>query len=95
VKAHFIKEITPRSTITVSGEALQVIDIISDTLLTVKSAPSDAGVLAALTRSHADVNTTLVGLPYKITPYVDQSSMFDTVISRLARGGCIGIFPEG
>lgn len=32
---------------------------------------------------------------YDILEYVDQSNMFDAVQSALAKGRCLGIFPEG
>lgn len=89
IGTRFIKEVSPRSTITVSGESLQVIDIVSDTVVIVKSGPMDPRVLAALTTPDTP------GMAFKITPHVDQSSMFDSVIARLHAGGCIGIFPEG
>lgn len=34
-------------------------------------------------------------LDYDILPYVDQSGMFDFVHTALAKGNCLGIFPEG
>lgn len=34
-------------------------------------------------------------LEYDILPYVDQSDMFDFVHASLAKGQCLGIFPEG
>lgn len=33
--------------------------------------------------------------PYEILEYVDQSKMFDAVQAALAKGACLGIFPEG
>lgn len=35
------------------------------------------------------------GLPYKVMPRVDQSSMYEAVFSCLRKGKCLGIFPEG
>ena len=76
-QARFIKEVSPRSTITVSGESLQVIDIVSDTVVIVKSGPMDPRVLAALTTPDTP------GMAFKITPHVDQSSMFDSVVGAV------------
>lgn len=35
------------------------------------------------------------GLPFKITPHLDQSRVYAAVHSRLHAGGAVGIFPEG
>jgi glycerol-3-phosphate O-acyltransferase/dihydroxyacetone phosphate acyltransferase len=35
------------------------------------------------------------GVNYDIFEAVDQSKMFDVVFARLAKGQCLGIFPEG
>jgi glycerol-3-phosphate O-acyltransferase/dihydroxyacetone phosphate acyltransferase len=36
----------------------------------------------------------VVGCTFKLTPYVDQSELFDSVTKRLEKGECVGIFPE-
>jgi glycerol-3-phosphate O-acyltransferase/dihydroxyacetone phosphate acyltransferase len=33
--------------------------------------------------------------PFKSMPHIDQGEMFSKVMDRLARGRCVGIFPEG
>ena len=35
------------------------------------------------------------GSKFKVAPHVDQTAVYDAVFSRLAAGGCVGIFPEG
>jgi glycerol-3-phosphate O-acyltransferase/dihydroxyacetone phosphate acyltransferase len=35
------------------------------------------------------------GCFYKITPYIDQSQMYHSVVRRLSKGLAVGIFPEG
>ena len=35
------------------------------------------------------------GTDYKVAPKVDQTKVYDAVFSRLQRGGCVCIFPEG
>lgn len=35
------------------------------------------------------------GTKFKISPYVDQSAVYEAVFKRLHAGGCVGIFPEG
>ncbi|KAL1584530.1 hypothetical protein WHR41_07084 [Cladosporium halotolerans] len=37
----------------------------------------------------------VTGTSYRVAPYVEQSSLYDTVFRDLSNGGCIGIFPEG
>ncbi|KAI0477712.1 glycerol-3-phosphate acyltransferase [Xylariaceae sp. FL0804] len=35
------------------------------------------------------------GTKYKIAPHIDQTDVYKAVFTRLRRGGCVGIFPEG
>lgn len=35
------------------------------------------------------------GTIFKVTPYVDQTAVYNAVFDSLNAGGCIGIFPEG
>lgn len=35
------------------------------------------------------------GSKFKVAPHVDQTAVFHAVFSRLAAGGCVGLFPEG
>ena len=35
------------------------------------------------------------GTSFKVSPFVDQSRVYDAVFASLQAGGCVGIFPEG
>lgn len=35
------------------------------------------------------------GSKFKFAPHVDQTAVYQAVFSRLATGGCVGLFPEG
>ena len=35
------------------------------------------------------------GSRFKVAPHVDQTAVYHAIFSRLAAGGCVGIFPEG
>lgn len=37
----------------------------------------------------------VMGISYRVAPYVEQSDLYDIVFRNLSNGGCIGIFPEG
>ena len=69
-----------------SSEAYRLKRVISDTE-------------AELTNSDADVSPLkepqMTWMTYDIFEFVDQSDMFTEVHSALARGKCLGIFPEG
>ncbi|KAJ3101157.1 hypothetical protein HDU97_001623 [Phlyctochytrium planicorne] len=88
----FTERIQPRTTISCAGVTLDIVEVVSDTEIKIKAPITSASALKALT-SVKDDDTK--GTTYKITPHVDQSQMFSTVISRLSAGGCVGIFPEG
>lgn len=85
----------PRSSIGFAncGEFVVVQEVISDTeLLLVKPFKSD--VALSLLES-IDENGEPKGSQYTITPYVDQSQMFKSVVQRLSKDQAVGIFPEG
>ena len=62
------------------SEGLRVARVVSDSELELASAPS-----------RGDVDS----VKYKIIPKLDQGKVYEAVWTRLAAGGCIGIFPEG
>ncbi|KAJ3214891.1 hypothetical protein HDU67_001093 [Dinochytrium kinnereticum] len=87
----FTEKVHPRSIISCGGATLEVVEVLSDTSLKFKNPVAAPKSLAILTASKDGQK----GASYKITPHVDQSQMFSTVIKRLKDGGCVGIFPEG
>lgn len=54
-------------------------------------------IFASTSLSFVTMPRNVIGewLDYDILPYVDQSGMFDYVHAALAKGNCLGIFPEG
>ncbi|KAJ3413695.1 hypothetical protein HDV05_007683 [Chytridiales sp. JEL 0842] len=90
----FTKQIKARCQIAIAGEVLEVVEVISDTQLRVKTPFTVPAAITALT-SKDDTGLNYATSAYKITPHVDQGDMFAAVIERLNEGGCIGIFPEG
>ncbi|KAI8853402.1 hypothetical protein BC829DRAFT_424699 [Chytridium lagenaria] len=80
----FIDEIKPRTTLSISGQILEVLEVLSDSQLKLKAPVTHSGAVAALTKDTEGIQ----GTSYKIIPHVDQSEMFSTVISRLKEGGC-------
>jgi glycerol-3-phosphate O-acyltransferase/dihydroxyacetone phosphate acyltransferase len=92
---HFTKFVQPRSTIgfAKSEEFVMVHEIISDTeLLLAKPFTND---IAVTLLESVDENGEPKGTRYTITPYVDQSQMFKSVVQRLTKNQAVGIFPEG
>ncbi|KAI9105859.1 hypothetical protein DFS34DRAFT_601190 [Phlyctochytrium arcticum] len=89
VDSKFTQELHPRALIKLAGglATLEVTEVLSDSIVKIKSAIEDPNTLSALAAEK--------GVAFKIVPHVDQSGMFDAVTERLERGGCIGIFPEG
>lgn len=61
----------------------------SDTEMTFKELPKDDDT------DVNPVNNEDAGTPYKITPKIQHSEMFDEIHKKLDEGGCVGIFPEG
>ena len=59
----------------------------------IKSIVSDTEIIVL--NAKADSEEEGEWLDYDILPYVDQSGMFDFVHAALAKGNCLGIFPEG
>ncbi|KAJ3187113.1 hypothetical protein HDU85_007151 [Gaertneriomyces sp. JEL0708] len=91
INTAFTQEVTPRSLIQLSAGNhkfhFDVVEIMSDVLLKVKKPVEDDEALKLLAAEG--------GAEFKIVPHVDQQEMFQTVIDRLERGECVGIFPEG
>mmetsp|Transcript_5886 Transcript_5886/g.9566 ORF Transcript_5886/g.9566 Transcript_5886/m.9566 type:complete len:798 (-) Transcript_5886:323-2716(-) len=61
----------------------------------IKSVVSDTELIILNAKDHDDDEGEGEWLEYDILPYVDQSGMFDFVHAALAKGNCLGIFPEG
>lgn len=91
---NFTKQMGKRYLITLaSGESSEVAEVINhNELLLSREFSSDASITLL---TSTDKSGNFVGTEYKITPHVDQSSMFNEVVSRLVKRGAIGIFPEG
>ncbi|KAJ3117305.1 hypothetical protein HDU96_007211 [Phlyctochytrium bullatum] len=98
----FLAELQPRTVISIqvpnpdprpNGPAFtsfnlpEVAAVISDTEVRLARPVDDELVLATL--------VGVEGCRYKVTPYVDQSTMFESVAGVLEAGGAVGIFPEG
>ncbi|KAJ2807845.1 Glycerol-3-phosphate/dihydroxyacetone phosphate acyltransferase [Coemansia helicoidea] len=66
---------------------LRVAEVLSDTQLRISKEIKELKVMEPLTQQD--------GTAYKIVPPVDQDEMYRAVYSRLNRGECVGIFPEG
>ena len=45
--------------------------------------------------SEAALQQLIAGVEYRVTPYVDQTHVYNAVYNSLDSGGCVGIFPEG
>eukprot|EP00128_Syssomonas_multiformis_P003960 Colp12_sorted_trinity150504_noHs@29214 len=75
----FKKALHPNDQISVAGNNMKVVEIVSDTQLVLEKS----------------VNAKLVNEPYKILPHIDQSTVYESVWATLFDGNCIGIFPEG
>lgn len=88
----FTTQIHPRSHISLKGESVEVVKIISDTLVYTKKPFVSDAALMLMNAINEDGN---IGSGFKITPHVNQSEMFSEVVSRLHLGQCVGIFPEG
>ncbi|KAJ3192925.1 hypothetical protein HK101_005737 [Irineochytrium annulatum] len=97
VDTAFKKELAPRTALTFAGENLEVVEVISDTEVTVKAPVKGTKAIAALTATEKleSGESKPLGVSFKFAPHVDQGEMFATVIARLNAGGCVGIFPEG
>ncbi|GAA5888014.1 hypothetical protein JCM6882_000249 [Rhodosporidiobolus microsporus] len=74
----------PRNLGSVTAE---VVEVISDTELKLKKTFPQ--------KATEGLKLKPEGVPYKVLPHVDQSSMYSAVYQKLMDGGCIGIFPEG
>jgi len=69
---------------------VKVDTVVSDVELTLRAPPKDRG---GPLPEFASTDGVRYGA--KIIPSVDQSTMYSAVVTRLAQGGCVGIFPEG
>ncbi|TPX36507.1 hypothetical protein SmJEL517_g01351 [Synchytrium microbalum] len=97
ISTKFTTQTSVRSTITVTGGSAEVVEILSDTELVIKKPfeGKDPAALASLLKLRQNSEGKTVGSTYKVTPFVDQTNMFKSVIERLANGEVVGIFPEG
>lgn len=85
--------VLPKATGHASAE---VVEVISDTEIRIKKEFKDAKALDALNGKLSDGNSEKgQGCKYQCLPFVDQTKMYASVYESLARGGSIGIFPEG
>lgn len=81
----FISEVLPGDRIRIVGNrCLKVLNVESNTKLFVE------GNATSLDTTFSDEFIT-----FEVMKRVDQSSVYDAVLSRLGKGGAIGIFPEG
>ncbi|KAJ3083857.1 hypothetical protein BCR33DRAFT_758785 [Rhizoclosmatium globosum] len=83
----FTQHLHTRDVLGFSGNSVEVIEVISDTQVSVKAISENA--------SKALLEAGDAGVAFKITPHVNQNDMFSAVVQRLDEGECVGIFPEG
>lgn len=69
----------------------EIAEIISDTELRLKKPFKSSEAVDMLTQDYQGSR----GTRFKVAPYVDQSKVYNEVFDELAKGGCVGIFPEG
>jgi glycerol-3-phosphate O-acyltransferase/dihydroxyacetone phosphate acyltransferase len=87
--------ISPKTSIALPkgiGEAI-VAEVISDVALRLTKPFDGEAAITALTV--VDETGNIIGSEFKLVPHVDQSSMFNSVVDRLAKNQAVGIFPEG
>lgn len=89
IDTQFTKQFTALDSIILpknSGK-LQIVQVVSDTELIIKSEVKDKQALDYLKKSS--------GTAYKCLPHIDQDAVYEKVYSELNDGRCITIFPEG
>ncbi|KAA1133241.1 hypothetical protein PGTUg99_011671 [Puccinia graminis f. sp. tritici] len=99
----FTHELAPKKQILLSKQlgfvTVEVVEILDDCCLRVKKPFPTKGVEALREEGNkieAGIDSdSVVGVPFKILPYVDQTQMYGKVFEKLKNGGCLGIFPEG
>ncbi|KAF8479349.1 hypothetical protein DFH94DRAFT_749242 [Russula ochroleuca] len=98
----FLEELRPKMQIMLSkavgSSAAEVAEVISDTLLRIKSEfHNETEKSTKLVREKAEEAKSqgIDGLTFKTIPYVDQNEMYQHVYQRLQEGGCVAIYPEG
>ncbi|KAK0120426.1 hypothetical protein ONS96_010642 [Cadophora gregata f. sp. sojae] len=85
---------------TVHGEThkLDIAEIREGQTIILRTAPVHRDALFQLTgRREVDDESPpgFLGSKFKVAPHVDQTQVYKAVFDRLARGGSLGIFPEG
>ena len=98
----FTTDFSPRMQImlpkSVNSASAEVVEVISDSEMRVKKEfGGDKGKGTARIREKLQEleDEGILGLEYKILPYVDQTEMYQHVYRCLNQGGSMGIFPEG
>lgn len=84
--------VLPKSTGHASAE---VVEIISDTEFKIKKEFKEQRALDALNGKKVEGQQDNPGTKYQCLPFVDQTKMYASVYESLAKGGSLGIFPEG
>ncbi|KAH0241915.1 hypothetical protein KCU84_g25219, partial [Aureobasidium melanogenum] len=56
---------------------------------------AEDSILQLTGESKAPDGSMIKGTKFKVAPHIDQNRMFDAVYRELAKGACVGIFPEG
>lgn len=85
---NFTKQLTRKSLVALpqSLGASEVVDVISDTELTIKKPFNQTDKIVSLLNK---------GTNFKVADKVDQKKVFQLVFNHLSHGNCVGIFPEG
>lgn len=86
--------VLPKST---GHAAAEVVEVISDTELKIKKEFKDQKCIDALKGkvNEKEKQAESPGCKYSCLPFVDQTEMYASVYESLAKGGSLGIFPEG
>lgn len=106
--SQFTKELVVKGQIVLPKAAgyasAEVVEIVSDTEVKIKKEFKDSKAIKALKgnlpegpldQKEGGKEEGKEGCMYQCLPYVDQTQMYSTVYESLARGGSLGIFPEG
>ena len=85
---------------TINGEShrLDIAEVCGRQRILLKGAPTHVDALFQLTGKRIAENQPIkkfLGSRFKVAPHVDQTQVYKSVFSKLASGGCLGIFPEG
>jgi glycerol-3-phosphate O-acyltransferase/dihydroxyacetone phosphate acyltransferase len=91
-------------TVNKAAAAAEILEIVSPTEIRLRKPFSGQIAINQLTgrarvladgQKEENLPKEFSGTPFKVTPKIDQSRVYNAVFQRLNDGGCVGIFPEG